>query len=729
MATLQKLRNQGPLLVIFVGLALFAFIASDAWRAIEPNSREISAGYLNGEKISAMEFQEFQNKYLDATKSLRLMNEALPEAQRTASFTDEELTALREQAWNTYIQLQIAEMQGEKLGISVTDEEIEEVLNSNRSQFMNSFNRQFKSSGVAFDALSWKEVKENYKKGLEIGRIDPYTAEMNACWEYLANNIKAEMYQAKQAALLAKAAVPNAALASKNFELNNNTFSIEVAAYPYNEIADSLVKVSDEEIKKFYDENKEYAFELPFDTRDIEYISVSINPSPSDRSKVQQEMQEYADSLKNGSTEYDRLLRMAGCDYTYNDLLWTKDALSEDVQVRLDNVALNDVVGPYSNASDNTFNVFKYLRKEEVADSMMIRLILVESQDKDILATTTDSLMNALGKNADFKELAKNYGHVDSLWFRSQNFYTVGIFNSSKIQEEVYNAPTGKYAVAELTPNAKIIYQVITKKGKAEVYNIAYIKKEIATSNETYDNIYNKLSEYIATYNTAEQFRSEAFKNGYVVRPQNDVNASTAKIGNIANTSSLINWILSDERTEGEFSAITECGNNNNFIVAVITGINPKGYLPLKKATPSITSKLTIDKKAEMITNELAGKDFAAICGNNKVKTSSISMVEYKKATHVPSVNADEPVISAVVANMNVNEVSAPIKGNNAVYVVKVTAKNPKNGEFNAETENQYISSNGGMFSYDNIAGQLLQMALSDIYPAENKLHTMQSAQ
>ena len=233
MATLQKLRNQGPLLVIFVGLALFAFIASDAWRAIEPNSREISAGYLNGEKISAMEFQEFQNKYLDATKSLRLMNEALPEAQRTASFTDEELTALREQAWNTYIQLQIAEMQGEKLGISVTDEEIEEVLNSNRSQFMNSFNRQFKSSGVAFDALSWKEVKENYKKGLEIGRIDPYTAEMYACWEYLANNIKAEMYQAKQAALLAKAAVPNAALASKNFELNNNTFSIRhILVYP-----------------------------------------------------------------------------------------------------------------------------------------------------------------------------------------------------------------------------------------------------------------------------------------------------------------------------------------------------------------------------------------------------------------------------------------------------------------------------------------------------------------
>lgn len=729
MATLQKLRNKGPLLVIFVGLALFAFIASDAWRALEPNSREISAGYINGEKVSAIEFQEFQNNFINATKTLRMMNEALPEAQRTASFTDEELNALKEQAWQTYTQLQIAAVQAEKLGIAITDEEIEEALNSNSSMFMNSFNRQFRSSGIAFDAVSWKEISEAYKNGLELGRIDPYTAEMHACWDYLANNIRLELLNSKQATLLAKAALPNPALASKNFELNNNTFSIEVAAYPYNEIADSLAMASEKEINAFYEDNKDFVFELPFDTRDIEYISVNIAPSASDRAKAQAEMQEYTDSLKNGYTEYDRLLRMAGCDYTYNDLLWTKDALSEDVQIRIDNAALNEVVGPYTNASDNSFNVFKYLRKEEVADSMMIRLILIESQDKDILAATTDSLMNVLNGKADFKETAKNYGHVDSLWFRSQNFYSLGIITTAKLQGEIYNAPVGKYATAELSPNANMIYQLIAKKGKADVYNIAYIKKEIETSNETYDNIYNKLSEYIATYNNAEQFRNEAFKNGYIVRQQNDVNASTVNIGNIANTSSLINWILSDERNEGEFSAITECGNNDKFIVAVVTSINPKGYIPLKKASQAIASRLAIDKKAEIITKELAGKDFAAICGNNKVKTCTVDMVEYKKATHVPVVNADEPVISAVVANMNVNEISAPIKGNNGVYVVKVTAKNPKNGEFNAETENKYITSNGGMFNYDNVAAQLYQMALEKIYPVENKLHTMQMAQ
>ena len=729
MATLQKLRNKGPLLVIFVGLALFAFIASDAWRALEPNSREISAGNIDGKKISAMEFQEFQNSFINATKTLRMMNEALPEAQRTAAFNDEELNALKEQAWNTYIQLQVAEMQSEKTGITVTDEEIEEVLNNNKSQFMNNFNRQFRSSGIAFDGASWKETNESYKKGLELGRIDPYTAEMYACWEYLANNIRVEMYQTKQATILAKATIANNALANKNFNLNNNTYSIEVAAFPYNEIADSLANISEKEAQSYYNENKDYIFEQPIDTRDIEYIAVNITPSQSDRAAVLQEMQEYADSLNNGSTEYDRLLRMAGCDYTYNDLLWTKDALSEDAQIRLDNISLNEVVGPYSNASDNTFNIIKLLRKEEVADSMMIRLILIESQDKDALATTTDSLMQALNKKADFKELAKNYGHVDSVWFRSQNFYNLGIINNLKTQEEIYNAAIGKYTATELTPNAKMIFQIIAKKGKAEVYNIAYIKKEIATSNETYDNIYNKLSEYIATYNNLEQFKSEAFKNGYIVRSQNDVNASTTNIGNISNTSGLINWILSDARTEGEFSTITECGNNDKFVVAVVKGINPKGYVPMSKVMPMITSQLTMDKKAEIITKEIAGKDFAAICGNNKVKTCTVDMVEYKKATHIPSVNADEPAISAVVANMEVNEVSAPIKGNNAVYVVKVTSKTPKNGTFNAETEGQYITSNGGMFNYDNIAGQLLQMSLNKVYPAENKLHTMQMAQ
>jgi hypothetical protein len=129
-----------------------------------------------------------------------------------------------------------------------------------------------------------------------------------------------------------------------------------------------------------------------------------------------------------------------------------------------------------------------------------------------------------------------------------------------------------------------------------------------------------------------------------------------------------------------------------------------------------------LDKKAEIITSELTGKDFNAIKNNNKAKVERVNMVEFKKPTNIPSLNVDEPVISVVAANMNVGEVSAPIKGDNGVYVITVVGKNAKNGIYNAEKENEYILSNGGMYDYANIVGQLFQMGLQEVYPVENKL-------
>ena len=135
-----------------------------------------------------------------------------------------------------------------------------------------------------------------------------------------------------------------------------------------------------------------------------------------------------------------------------------------------------------------------------------------------------------------------------------------------------------------------------------------------------------------------------------------------------------------------------------------------------------IKNRLMLDKKAEIITAEITGKEFDAIKSNNKVKVERVNMVEFKKPTNIPSLNVDEPIISVAAAKMAVSEVSAPIKGDNGVYVIKVVGKNAKNAIFNAEKENDYILSNGGMYDYANIVGQLFQMGLQEVYPIENKL-------
>ena len=730
MATLQKLRNMGPLLVIFVGLALFAFIAGDAWRLFQTDSMEASVGTIDNESLSAEDFQTIYKECENAQRMFKLADPRLTEEQRNASFGEEEMAIIKEEAWGVFVQSAIAHKQAEDLGITVTNEEIRDILNNNSSQYLNSVYHPFRTqNGFSTDDLN--AVITSYNQMMADGQYDANLAALYSCWEYMKKRVVLETLLKKQVKLLETATITNPVLAQKNFELNNNTNNVEVVSFPYSNVADSLVAVSEKEINNYYKENKEYLYEQAYDSRDIKYITVKVTPSESDKNDLLAQMNEVADTLKAGSTDYERISRLARNEYNYNDLMWTKEAFSEDVQIRIENAKINEVVGPYLNPSDNSYNIFMTTSTAVAPDSMLIRAIVVNSQSPEEVAATTDSLMNELKNKADFKKVAENYPFIDSLWVTSKEFYTAGIIDNVEMQKEIYNARTGVYATSDFkTIPGKLIYQVINKKGKANVYSTVIIKREIEFSSETYDKAYNKFSQFIASCNNAEEIETKAMENGYRVQKLNDVNASTRNIGNVPQTSDLVKWILNEERKAGDFSAIEEC-NSENLVFAVVTKVHPKGYVSLDKEVNNygtkvsdlIKNQLTIDKKAAHIAAELAGKSYDEIKANNNANVATVNMVEYKKDTYIASLNADEPVISAVAAQLNEGEISAPVKGQNAMYVVKVLSKSNKNSAFNAANEKEYILSNGGQYSYAGIVEQLYQMSLQEVYPVENKLH------
>ena len=724
MATLQKLRNMGPLLVIFVGLALFAFIAGDAWRLFQSDSMEATVGTFDGDKLSAMDFEEIYKECENAQRMFRMGDPRLSEEQRTASFTEEELAYIKEEAWGVFTQLAVAEKQAEELGITVTDEEITDILTNNGSAYLNSVYHPFRN------AEDLNTVIAAHNQMMNDGQYDANIAALYSCWKYIEKRIKLEALNNKQVKLVEYATIANPVLANKNFKLNDKAYDLEVVAFPYTSVADSLVAVSEKEIKEFYNKNKKHIYKQEQETRDIKYVSVKVVPSESDRKEVLAQMNETAETLKNGETEYSRIARTSRSEFEYNDLLWAKNAYPEDIQVRVDQAQVNEVVGPYLNPSDNTYNVFKVTEKCTVPDSLLVRAIVVNSQSEDEVNATTDSLLNALKNKADFKEVAKNYAHVDSLWMTSKEFYTAGLIDNVQTQKEIYNARPGVYNVSEFKSiPGKLIYQVINKKGKADVCNLVVIKREITFSSDTYDMAYNKFSQFIASCKNIDELDSKATEFGYRVQKMNDVNASTRNINNIPQTYSVVKWALAEERKAGEFSGIEECGAEY-LVFAAVTRVNAKGYIALDKEINNygtklsdiIKNRLVLDKKAELIAQELEGKEYNAIKDNSKAQVARVNMVEFKKATHIPSLNVDEPVISVVAANMQVGETSAPIKGDNGVYVINVVGRNSKDGFFNAQKESEYILSNGGMYEYANIVNHLFQMGLNEVYPVENKL-------
>lgn len=723
----------GPLLVIFVGLALFAFIAGDAWRFFDSSSNEASVGSIDNETLSAAEFQELYNECQEAQRLFKLSDPRLTQEQKLASFTEEESQMIKDEAWGVFVQLALAEKQAEKAGFAVTADEITDILTNNSSAYLNSIYHPFRTetgfnTELLNEVVAVAEGTSTMEYPAEL--LSEYSS-LYQCWKYMEKRLKLEALMDKQAKFFENGTIANPVLANRNFNLNSNRYNLEVVAFPYTDIADSTVAVSDDEIEEYYNENKEYLYKQIADTRDIRYISVKVTPSESDRKALLAEMQEYTDSLKAGNMDRESVIRLSRSEFGYNDLLWTKEAFSEDIQIRIEQAAVDSVVGPYYNPSDNTYNTFVATSKSEAPDSLMVRLIIINSQSMDEVTATADSLMTALKNKGDFKEIAKNYAHADSLWVTSKNFFNYGIVDNAASQKDIYNAPVGVYTTTDFTTiPGKMIFQVIEKKGKANVYSIAAIKREITFSSATYDKAYNELSSLIASCNSIEELEQKAMETRFRLMKENEINATTKTIGNVPGSYDLVKWILSDERTAGEFSKIEECAGEY-LLFAAVSRITPKGFMPLDKEVnlygttlkDIVKNKLVLDKKAATISEGLYGKGFDAIKSESNAKVCTVSMVEYKKPTNIPALNVDESVISAVAANMNEGEVSAPIKGDRGIYVIKVTGKQAKSGEFNAAVENEYVLSNGGLYNFANIAAQLYQMGLQEIFPVENQLY------
>ena len=117
MATLQNIRSKGPLLVIAVGLALFAFIAGDAWRVLQPHQSQ-DVGEVNGEVLSAQDYQSLVEEYAEVVKFSSANN-----------LTDDQMNQLRDEVWRTYVNNKLIEAEAKKLGLTVSKEEIKSIIN------------------------------------------------------------------------------------------------------------------------------------------------------------------------------------------------------------------------------------------------------------------------------------------------------------------------------------------------------------------------------------------------------------------------------------------------------------------------------------------------------------------------------------------------------------------------------------------------------------------------
>lgn len=697
MATLQKLRNMGPLLVIFVGLALFAFIAGDAWRLFQSHTVDQNVGSVNGEKLSAMDFQKMYEEYTNAVKF----------ARGTNALTEDEMNQVKDEVWSTYISNRVLSAEAEKAGLTVTATELQAIVNAGSDPLL--AQTPFRNEKGIFD----KDILNNFLTQYENNKENPEFLEQYKpvydYWKFIEKTIMLNALTSKYQALVQNSFIGNPIVAKSNYEANSNTYDIEVVAYPYSAVKGDDCVATESEIEKLYNQKKEN-YKQPYESRSIKYASYRVTPSPADREELRAELNEFADSLKDDNTDYASIVRLASSEVAYSDQPWQKSAFPEEVQARLDSVAVNSVVGPIYSQSDDSYTVFKLLSKSTLPDSVKYDMLVVSAENIEKTNALADSLLTALKGGANFAEISKKYNQENNegMWFTSAQHEGMPIASNSLIDKLVEGKKCGYETISLDNSNSKAIVRITESKNPVEKYHAVVIKRANEFSKDTYNEAYNKFSQFVASCKDAAEMEEKADEFGFRVMTQNNIHTGTHKIANISGTRDALRWIF--EAAEGDISPLYECGENDYLLVAAVTAVNEKGYTPLENLRHMLGYEIANDKKADKIMAEIKGKTMEQIKGMENVKSCETKRISFSAPAYISATASNEPAISAIAGKLNVGQESAPIKGNNGVYVIKLVAKNAKGGEFNAKSEEDAIKALGARDSY-RMLGELIQNA------------------
>jgi peptidyl-prolyl cis-trans isomerase D len=650
MAVIGKIREKSMLLLIVIGVAMLAFVLGDLFKSgSQFFSDGNQIGEIDGVEITAIEFNE---RLEQAVTSWEMQNGgAAADAEVRASF--------RDQVWNEIIQEKVLGSQFTELGISVSPEELFDMVQGNdpHPQVRQAFTDP--NTGV----FNPTQVLQ-FLKSLETMPVDNRNQ-----WLLFEDGIQKERVATKYNNLLVKGMYATNSMLKRTYKEQNEQRNLKFVVKRYNTVNDSTVDVTKEELKAYYEEHKsEYKQD---ESRDIEYVKFEVTPSEIDREDALKWINETLAEFK--ITDNDSSFVEFNSEIPFDASYLGEQEMPFGLDSSFFHSEIGTIVGPVE--ENGAYILTKLSKIKMVPDSVKARHILLKTAQQPtdtLLKAKLDSVKLEIENGADFaaiaKEMSEDVGSAieggDLGWFRAGQM--VPEFNDA-----CFDGAAGDIVIVQTQYGYHLI-EVLEQSEKVKKIQLARVIRRIIPSNETFDAVFAQASAFYSSNSTTEAFKKATETDKFTKFLAPEVKVADKNVQGLQNVREMVRWAFNNEK--GSVSAPFQF--ENIFVVAHLSEVREDGTATMEQVEIQVELGAKKKKKAAQFIEEMKGAtslDDLATKINGKVETApNVNFAAYA----IPGMG-QELRVNGMASTLKQGEMSIPIEGQTGVFVIMVESVTP----------------------------------------------------
>lgn len=660
MAILENIRKRTTVLILIIGMALFAFVISGIFTSNGFSGGKVgsSVGEINGQEISIDVFRK---------KIERASRNSGPNASSMQ---------LVNSIWNQIERSTLLDQQIASLGIEIEQDQIIEVIKNSPGLAQNP---QFVDENGVFDERKFRDFILELKLNAP-SQYEDWLQDEEAIIESAKQQVYFNLIRAGMGATLKEGEF--------DYKLANNKVDIRYVRVPFTSIPDSTIVVTKNEIEAYIKENqKKYTQEK---SRDIQFVYFEEAPSAADLEATEATIVRLLDDTEEYFADRDTTVTIKGfrnttdvnafldrnSDAKYDTIFKTQNELPANFADSLMRLQVGEFFGPYRDG--DVFKISRMMAKKPNGSVKASHILItyegaeranpeVKRTKEEAEAKAKEVLASALKSDAVFAQLARDNSDGPSAPRGGDlGYFQEGIM-TPKFNDFAFGNPVGHIGLVE----TEFGYHIVKVDDKRDQVQLATLTRDIEPSDETINTLFTDATKFEMAAVDSEKSLSEIAKeNDYVVRPVNRLKAMDENLPGLGAQRRIVQWAFAEDTKLGD---IKRFDINNGYAVVQLTATYKKGLMDVEDASVTVLPLLRKQKKAEKIKAANAGKSLEDIASSNNTNVSTATALTAKTPT-IPGAGR-EPLVVGTAFSMNTGDISNLIIGESGVFKFEVTNK------------------------------------------------------